>query len=185
MRSPLTPFATAGIYNLGMNSVEGSGFFAPGSVIWDLHSTNNLDAIRETIHRSSVFSSIVGLNVDAFADAVVQRELEQSTGFGHGIAIAHGRTQQVTTSEIALGVSRHGIEFYAFDGMPVHLLFIVASHPDQQIDYLRILSSLATMARNELFRRELLSCICQEEAQQKVFHAFSGVLHRNHLAHTF
>jgi hypothetical protein len=34
------------------------------------------------------------------------------------------------------------------------------------------------MARNELFRRELLSCLCQEEAQQKVFSAFSGVLRR-------
>lgn len=162
-----------------MNSVEGSTFFAPGSVIWDLYSTNNLDAIRETVQRTSVFHAIPGLDVDNFAETVVRRELEQSTGFGHGIAISHGRTEQVPTSEIALGVSREGIEFHAFDGMPVHLLFVVASHPDQQIDYLRILSSLATMARNELFRRELLSCLCQEEAQQKVSTAFSGVLQRN------
>jgi len=175
----LTPFGTSGIYTMGMNSVEGSSFFAPGSVIWDLQSTNNLDAIRETIQRTTVFHAIQGLNVDAFAETVVRRELEQSTGFGHGIAISHGRTDQVPTSEIALGVSRHGIEFHAFDGRPVHLLFVVASHPDRQIDYLRILSSLATMARNELFRRELLSCLCQEEAQQKVFTAFSGVLQRN------
>ncbi len=179
MSVPLTPYATAGIYILGMNSVEGSAFFAPGSVIWDLHSTNNLDAIRETIYRTDVFHSIPQLDVGAFAETVVERELEQSTGFGHGIAIAHGRTSQVPTSEIALGVSRQGIEFYAFDGRPVHLLFVVASHPDRQIDYLRILSSLATMARNELFRRDLLACLCQEEAQQKVFSAFSGVLQRS------
>lgn len=172
----MTPFVHIGIYIVGMNSVEGNAFFAPGSVIWDLHSTNNLDAIRETIYRTTVFHSIDGLNIDAFAEAVVARELEQSTGFGHGIAIAHGRTRQVETSEIALGVSRDGIEFHAFDELPVHLLFVVASHPERQIDYLRILSSLATMARNELFRRELLSCLCQEEAQQKVFTAFSGVL---------
>lgn len=174
----MTPSVTTGIYIEGMNSVEGSGFFAPGSVIWDLHSTNNLDAIRETVFRTNVFRAIPGLDIDRFAEKVVERELEQSTGFGHGIAIAHGRTSQVPTSEIALGVSRRGIEFHAFDGMPVHLLFVVASHPERQIDYLRILSSLATMARNELFRRELLSCLCQEEAQQKVFSAFSGVLRR-------
>jgi PTS system nitrogen regulatory IIA component len=34
------------------------------------------------------------------------------------------------------------------------------------------------MARNELFRRELLSCICQEEAREKVCTAFTGVLSR-------
>jgi PTS system nitrogen regulatory IIA component len=161
-----------------MNALESSGFFAPGSVIWDLHSESNLDAIRETIFRTSVFHEIPGLDVGAFADAVVARELEQSTGFGRGIAIAHGRTAQIQTSTIALGVSRCGIEFNAFDGLPVHLLFVVASHPDRQIDYLRILSSLATMARNELFRRELLSSLCQEEAQRKVNAEFSGVLQR-------
>lgn len=175
----LTPFCTIGIYNVGMNSVEGSSFFAPGSVIWDLQSTNNLDAIRETVFRSTVFHGIPGLDVEQFAEAVVKRELEQSTGFGHGIAISHGRTDQIASSEIALGVSRQGIEFHAFDGRPVHLLFVVASHPDRQIDYLRILSSLATMARSELFRRELLSCLCQEEAQKKVSVAFSGVLQRS------
>ena len=162
-----------------MNSVDESGFFAPGSVVWDLESTTNLDAIRETIFRTSVFHRISGLDLNQFAEAVVARELEQSTGFGHGIAISHGRTRQIPTSEIALGVSRQGIEFHAFDGRPVHLLFVVASHPERQIDYLRILSSLATMARNELFRRELMSCLCQEEAQRKVFRAFSGVLQRN------
>lgn len=161
-----------------MNSVDESGFFAPGSVVWDLQSTTNLNAIRETIARTSVFQNIPGLDVDEFANAVVARELEQSTGFGHGIAISHGRSRQVATSEIALGVSRRGIEFHAFDGRPVHLLFVVASHPDRQIDYLRILSSLATMARNELFRRELMACLCQEEAQRTVFNAFSGVLQR-------
>lgn len=167
-----------GIYKGSMNRMAGESFFAPGSVVWDLHSTDKFDAIRETIFRTTIFDRIPGLDVDLLSDAVVAREREQSTGFGHGIAIAHGRRPEVPTSEIALGVSRQGIDFQAFDGMPVHLLFVVASHPERQIDYLRILSSLATMARNELFRRELLACLCQEEAQQKVCSAFSGVLQR-------
>lgn len=157
-----------------------TGFFPPGSVVWDLAGTNKFDAIRETIHRTTTFSSVPDLDLDAFTRAVINREREQSTGFGHGIAIAHGRTEQVATSEIALGVSREGIDFQAFDGMPVHLLFIVASHPDRQIDYLRILSSLATLARNAIFRQELLACICQEEVEQKVCSAFNGVLRRSH-----
>ena len=174
----MTAFATMGIYKTGMNPVIENDFFSPGSVIWDVRSTDKFDAIRETIYKTTVFHMIPGLDIETFSDAVVNREREQSTGFGHGIAIAHGRTGQVATSEIALGVSRHGIDFQACDGLPVHLLFVVASHPDRQIDYLRILSSLATMVRNELFRRELLACLCQEEVQQKVCDAFSGVLQR-------
>ncbi len=162
-----------------MSSASGHDYFLPGSVVWDLHSTNKFDAIRETIHRTEIFRTIPGLNLDSLTAAVIRREKEQSTGFGHGIAIAHGRTPLVPTSAIALGVSRDGLDFDAFDGLPVNLLFIVASHPNRQIDYLRILSSLAIMARNELFRRELLSCICQEEAQAKVCDAFSDVLTRS------
>lgn len=156
------------------------GFFPPGSVVWDLAGTDKFSAIRETIHRTTTFRSIPGLDLEQFTRAVLHREQEQSTGFGRGIAIAHGRTVQVPTSEIALGVSRAGLDYRAFDGMPVHLLFVVASHPDRQIDYLRILSSLATLARNELFRQELLECLCGEDAERKVCSAFNGVLRRSY-----
>lgn len=153
-----------------------AGFFPPGSVVWDLTGGDKFQAIRETIFRASTFRAIEGLDLEDFTRAVIRREKEQSTGFGHGIAIAHGRTPQVPTSEIALGVSRRGIDFLSIDDMPVHLLFIVASHPDRQIDYLRILSSLATLARNERFRQEMLSCLCGREVEEKVCDAFNGVL---------
>ena len=155
-------------------------FFPPGSVVWDLAGGDKFQAIRETIFRSSTFRAIEGLDLEEFTRTVIRREKEQSTGFGHGIAIAHGRTVQVPTSEIALGVSRQGIPYQSIDDMPVHLLFIVASHPDRQIDYLRILSSLATLARNELFRQEMLSCLCREEVEEKVCNAFNGVLRRSY-----
>lgn len=155
-------------------------FFPPGSVVWDLAGTNKYRALSDIIHHTTTFRSIPGLDLDAFTREVINREREQSTGFGRGIAIAHGRTSQVSTSEIALGVSREGIDYQAFDGKPVHLLFVVASHPERQIDYLRILSSLATLARNELFRQDLLACLCQEEVERKVCNAFQGVLRRSY-----
>lgn len=150
--------------------------FGPGSVVWDLRSSDKYKAIRETIHRSTVFSSIPGLNVHSFSEAVVRRELEQSTGFGYGIAIAHGRDPVVNESRVALGVSQTGIEFLSYDGQPVHLLFVVANHPEKHVDYLRILSSLATLARKELFRREILNALCREEAELRMGRALQGVM---------
>lgn len=157
-----------------------SSFFIPGSVVWDLQSTEKEAAIRETILRSTPFHRIEKLEITTFISSVLTREREQSTGFGHGIAIAHGRDDAIPTSTVALGVSRGGIAFDAIDGHPVHLLFIVGSHPNRQIDYLRILSSLAVLAHDDRFRSELMGCPGAEEAQHKMRVAFHGVLQRSY-----
>lgn len=153
-------------------------YFTSGSVVWDLASTDKFEAIRETILRTGAFRVVPSLDVDAFVDAVVAREREQSTGFGHGIAIAHGRAPEVSDGVVALGISRRGIDFDSFDGKPVHLLFVVANHPDKHVDYLRILSSLAILARQAQFRESILSALCQEDVEHTVGVALNGVLQR-------
>ena len=155
--------------------------FDPGSVIWELKSTDKFDAIREVISCARTFSELRGLDLGAFAEKVVERERLQSTGFGRGVAVAHGRTDQVSAPRIALGVSRTGIDFDAVDGKPVQLLFIVANHPDREVDYLHILSTLACMVRNEIFRRELLTCDHESDARRKLCEVFADLLRRNRL----
>ena len=156
-------------------------YFDDGSVIWELESSNKYDAIREIVFRSAIFTEHPGLDLESFARKVIEREQQQSTGFGHGVAVAHGRTDQVSSPRIAVGISRTGIEFDAMDGKPVHLLFIVANHPDQEVDYLHILSTLVGMVRDEMFRRELLTCDHGSEAQQKLCGVFSNLLQQRRL----
>lgn len=148
-----------------------TAFVEPGSIVWDLAATDKFEAIRETVLRSSTFAGIPGLDPTIFSDVVVAREKEQSTGFGYGIAIAHGRSSTVPESAVALGVSRRGIAYQSVDGLPVHLLFVVGSHPERQIDYLQILSSLANLGRNTSITRDVLSCICREDARSVVRNA--------------
>ena len=156
-------------------------YFDSGSVIWGLQSKDKFDAIREVISEARAFTEHPCLDVEAFAGKVVEREHLQSTGFGHGVAVAHGRTDQVSSPRIALGVSRAGIDFDSADGKPVHLLFIVATHPDQEVDYLHILSTLVGMVRNELFRREILTCNHESDVRQKLCVVFENLLKRNRL----
>jgi PTS system nitrogen regulatory IIA component len=158
-------------------------YFSPGSVIWDLKSTDKYDAIREVIYGADIFTGHERLDLDEFAQKVVDRERQQSTGFGHGVAVAHGRTDQVASPHIALGVSREGIEFDAMDGRPVHLLFIVANHPDDAVDYLHILSTLVGMVRDEMFRRELLTCNHASDVQKKLCGVFTSLLERRRLGY--
>jgi len=163
-----------------MSVLPKQSFFDSGSVVWELQGTDKYSAIREIIYRAPIFRSVPNLDLNAFAEKVIDRENIQSTGFGHGVAVAHGRTPEVNASHIALGVSRDGIEYDSFDGEPVHLLFIVANHPDQQMDYLQILSTLISLVRDERFRNELLSCMCQEELEQKMCNAFGNLLSKSH-----
>ena len=61
-------------------------YFDPGSVIWELKSTEKFDALREIVSRARTFTEHPDLDSDAFAEKVVDRERLQSTGFGHGVA---------------------------------------------------------------------------------------------------
>ena len=155
--------------------------FDPGSVVWNLQSINKYDAIREIVFGVDTFRAHPSLDLDEFAGTVIERERLQSTGFGHGVAVAHGRTSQVVSPRIALGISRSGIEFGSPDGEPVHLLFIVANHPEHAVDYLHILSTLVSMVRDELFRREILTCDEPTDMQQKLCSVFTALLERNRL----
>jgi mannitol/fructose-specific phosphotransferase system IIA component (Ntr-type) len=54
----------------------------------------------------------------------------------------------------------------------VHLLFIVANHPEQQTDYLQVLSHLVTLLRDDQFRGELFGCMSPDELHTKLSTAF-------------
>lgn len=151
-------------------------YFDSGSVIWDIQSTDKFDAIREVISNARTFDEIESLDTDEFTELVIEREKLQSTGFGHGVAVAHGRTDKVGSPVVALGVSRRGIEYESVDGQPVHLLFVIANHPDHQMNYLRILSTLVGMVRDELFRHELLTCHHASEVEQKLCSSLNATL---------
>ncbi|GAB6088445.1 PTS sugar transporter subunit IIA [Spirochaeta dissipatitropha] len=159
-----------------MNAVESQVFFDNGSVVWELESEIKLEAIQEVIFHSPVFQQLPGFDPERFFEIVAEREAIQSTGFGHGVAVAHGRTSMVEDSVVALGISRQGIEYQALDNRPVHLLFVVATHPEKQLNYLKVLSSLVTLVRQESFRREIFACLCQEEIESKLCHGMARIL---------
>ena len=129
--------------------------FYEGSVICGLESSEKYSAIHELIARAPVFRKIE--NISRFEKVVEDRERKLSTGLGHGVAFAHGKTEAVDSLYIALGISKKGIEYEALDGEPVHLLFLVANPPDGHVEYLKLISSLSKIIRDDDFRRHILS----------------------------
>ncbi len=150
--------------------------FDTGSVVPDLHSTDKFEALRELMRRAPVFRAI---NVRAkFEEAVISREREQTTGFGHGVAVAHGRVEGVPRVLIALGVSRDGIAYDAPDGAPVHLLFVIASPLNLSLDSLQALSTLVRCIRDKDARDSLIDAASAAEIEGRLRAAFRAGLER-------
>jgi PTS system nitrogen regulatory IIA component len=145
--------------------------FHSGTVVSDLASTDKESAIRELVRRAPVFRELPDL--DRFAEAVIQRERQLSTGFGHGVAVAHGRVSQAGRVLIGLGLSREGIPFDAPDDAPVHLLFVIASPPEMNLDYLQALSCLVRALREREVREALLASAEIPEIERRIREAFT------------
>jgi PTS system nitrogen regulatory IIA component len=154
--------------------------FETGAVVFDLEATEKYAALRELIRRAPVFQEI--LDLPAFEEAVICREKLQSTGFGHGVAVAHGRIKGLPRVLIGLGLSRTGIPFDSPDGKPVRLLFVVASPQHTSIDYLQALSTLVRVLRDCALRDSLLAAGDVTEINKTIREAF--ILSLSHLEGT-
>ena len=95
------------------------------------------------------------LDLDGFRKGIFKREKIMSTGIGLGIAIPHVKTPHVKDIVLAIGISRKGIPWNALDNQPVHLVFLIGCAADQHQLYLRLLSKIILVLKNEK-RREAL-----------------------------
>jgi PTS system nitrogen regulatory IIA component len=150
--------------------------FQTGSVVPDLRSTDKFEALREVIRRARIFRAID--ERAKLEEAVIARERQQTTGFGHGVAVAHGRVRGVPRVLIALGVSQAGIAYDSPDGAPVHLLFVIASPPNLSLDYLQALSTLVRCIREKDARDSLIGAAGAGEIEERLRAAFSAGLER-------
>ena len=124
-------------------------------VICCVQETEKFSAIREVIASCPVFSDIE--DIEEFSQAVIKREMIETTGIGRGVAIAHGKIKSIRRVHVGLGISQKGIAFDAADGKPVHLLFVIGSSPFRQIDYLRALAAIMRFVKMTNIRDELMS----------------------------
>ncbi|HEX7486570.1 MAG TPA: phosphoenolpyruvate--protein phosphotransferase [Vicinamibacterales bacterium] len=89
-------------------------------------------------------------------EAVWQREATSSTGFGHGFAIPHGKTDAVGANSMAIVKLRAGVSWGSPDDQPVRTLILLAIRDtDQATTHMRVLASLARRLMHEKFRNQV------------------------------
>jgi PTS system nitrogen regulatory IIA component len=95
---------------------------------------------------------------DALVQGIFYREELMSTGIGMGIAVPHIRLASVTQPVMSAGLCRNPItDYQSLDGIPIHLIFMIAAGQNQHAEYLKLLSSLSLKLKNENLRNSLIS----------------------------
>lgn len=102
---------------------------------------------------------------------MLKREELMTTAIGKGIAIPHVRLSSVTDLVMAVGVSKKDVEdFKSFDEEPVRLLIMIAASYNQHQYYLKTLSYLSGMLKNDDVRLSLL----QAQTEREIYDIMTG-----------
>jgi mannitol/fructose-specific phosphotransferase system IIA component (Ntr-type) len=122
--------------------------------IWDadIDKWAAIDELADLISSSSE-----GADRDTLIDDVLEREYKGSTGIGKGIAIPHARTTGVKSLVGALGISEQGIDFESDDGGRCHMVFLILAPPEESTPYLKALSAVAFIGKDEAIMSRLTS----------------------------
>src|SRR5262249_30222777 len=59
-------------------------------------------------------------DTQALFDRLYEREQQESTGIGNGVAIPHCKIDNLKDVLVAIGYSESGVDFHALDGKPIH-----------------------------------------------------------------
>jgi PTS system nitrogen regulatory IIA component len=90
------------------------------------------------------------LSVDSGAvlSSVLERERLGSTGFGQGVAIPHGKVEELTNIYAFFARLSEPVDYKAIDGEPVDLVFLLLSPVDAGAEHLKALAAISRVVRH-------------------------------------
>ena len=98
-------------------------------------------------------------------DALLTRERLGTTGFGHGVAIPHGRIAGLKGPILDLITLESPIDFDSIDQQPVDILMAMVVPEESADTHIALLSQIADMLRSQEMREGLRGSISVEDAE--------------------
>jgi len=120
-----------------------------------LQTKNKTEALTEMCRMLESAESIK--DKSELERAVFERERIMSTSIGLGIAIPHVRLKSIDEMTMAVGVIRDGIDYEAFDDLPVNIIIMIAAPEGSHREYLSVLARLALLLKNASIRNSILN----------------------------
>ena len=88
------------------------------------------------------------LESTAILSSLTEREQLGSTGFGQGVAIPHGKVDELKQIYCLFARLAEPLDYKAIDGRRVDLVFLLLSPPDAGADHLKALAAVSRVTRH-------------------------------------
>jgi PTS system nitrogen regulatory IIA component len=140
-----------------------------GGVIHDVEGTTPSEAIRDLIGKIKLPDHLDG---GTLLNAVLEREDLQPTSVSHGIALPHPRNPVINAEDeqfIAIGLTKHPLNWQALDGEPVRTIILVVSSSARS--HLHTLSKLNFFCTQQTFCDLLCKKAIKEDVERYVANA--------------
>jgi len=138
-------------------------YLRPAGVILEMKSSEKKAVIEDLLDAVVATGGLPVEKRTAVLAALLEREELTSTGLGYGLAVPHVKTNDVDRIQIVFGRSVKGVEFASLDGNPAQFFFLVLAPTHEIEPYLRVLSAISFLMKEEANRRTLLRAKSAEE----------------------
>ncbi|MBM4153335.1 MAG: PTS sugar transporter subunit IIA, partial [Kiritimatiellaceae bacterium] len=125
------------------------------SILPELKADTKTGVIEEMV-AGMVFAGKVK-DKTAVLQTVMAREKKMSTGMQNGIAIPHGKTDEVNQLVSAVGIHRGGVDFEAMDGKPSHIFIMTLSPENRAGPHIQFLAEISKVLSRADLREKLMS----------------------------
>ena len=109
---------------------------------------------------------------DTIRQLVWERELQRTTGIGEGLAIPHGRCDDLTHMVMAMGRPETPIDFASADKRPVELIILLVSPTNNTSDHIQALGRISRLMVDRTFREDAYAT----ESANELFELFHSAL---------
>ncbi|MCJ2163915.1 MULTISPECIES: PTS sugar transporter subunit IIA [unclassified Pseudodesulfovibrio] len=126
-------------------------YLAKELILPDLVSVTKSDVLKELI--VPLGDKYPEMDTDQAVRVLLEREKLGTTGIGDGIAIPHGKLDDLDKVVVVVGRSQKGVEFEALDHNPCTFIFLVLAPEQVAGMHLRVLAQISRLLKDEEFRK--------------------------------
>jgi PTS system nitrogen regulatory IIA component len=133
----------------------------PAAIVADLGAGEKEAALRELA--GAALKVEKGLDQSEVVRVLRERERLGSTGIGDGVAIPHGKLQEIDHMLLSFGRSCNGVDFDSLDGKPAQLFFLLLAPGESIGVHLKTLARISKLLKSSAVRQRLMEAGTREE----------------------
>lgn len=129
-------------------------------IISDLSARTKSEVLAELV--SPLATKVPELDLEEVTRVLLDREMLGTTGIGDGIAIPHGKLDNLSQVFVVVGRSLEGVDFASLDHKAATTFFTVLAPSSVVGLHLKILASVSRLLKDNAFRQAFASAEGQD-----------------------